>query len=65
MYDMNREEIAEQAREIAPISPEDIEQLVNLVNGVREAADRLRDVVPDFPNELDGGILSRTVDGEK
>ena len=65
MYDMNRKEIAEQAREIAPISPEDIEQLVNLVNGVREAADRLRDVLPDFPNELDGGSLSRTVDGEK
>ena len=64
MYDMNRKEIAEQARGIAPISPEDIEQLVNLVNGVREAAERLRDVLPDFPNELDGGSLSRTVDGE-
>ena len=53
------------ARTFAPISEEELEQLAPLLIGVLDAAARLKNVLPDTPQELDGSTLSRTVEGEK
>ena len=53
------------ARAFAPISEEEFEQLAPLLIGVLDAAAILKNVLPDFPQELDGSTLSRTVEGEK
>ena len=53
------------ARVFAPISEEEFEQLAPLLIGVLDAAARLKNVLPDLPQELDGSTLSQTVEGEK
>ncbi|NQW17558.1 MAG: hypothetical protein HQ478_08740 [Chloroflexi bacterium] len=60
----NSNQIAQQVRLLAPISDEEIEQLVPLIGGLTDATARLKEILPGFPDDLDGSSLSRTVDGD-
>jgi hypothetical protein len=62
---LDQQEIANRARLAAPVTGDDIEALTPLIEGVIESVRRLREVLPEFPAELDGGSLSRTVNGNE
>lgn len=48
---------------IAPLTEGDAEQLHQLLTGVKAAADRMAELAPVFPAEVDTSQLSTTVDG--
>lgn len=50
-------------RKVAPLSAADAEQLHQLLTGVRAAAQRMAELAPVFPGEIDPEKLSRTIDG--
>ena len=52
-------------RSIAPLNEADAEQLHQLLEGVRAAADRMQELAPVFPAEVDPSQLSHTVDGDE
>ncbi len=49
---------------IAPLTKADATQLHQLLAGVRAAADRMTELAPVFPDEIDPALLSLTVDGD-
>ncbi len=49
---------------IAPLNEQDAEQLHQLLTGVKAAADRMAELAPVFPAEVDASMMSTTVDGE-
>lgn len=58
------ENISEKAKQLAPISDEEIEQLKELLYGVRMAAELMESLVQTFEHEIDVLKMSSTVDGE-
>ena len=61
----NIEQIRERARRLAPVSDEDIEQLAQLLNGVRDAADLMESLIQPFEGEVDVSKMSLNVDGDR
>lgn len=55
--------IQQRLKSVAPLSEADAEQLHQLLLGVRAAATRMSELAPVFPDEVDPGQLSLTVDG--
>ncbi|MEG3581812.1 MAG: hypothetical protein VX359_02435 [Chloroflexota bacterium] len=58
------ENISEKAKQLAPISDEEIEQLKELLYGVRMATELMESLVQTFEQEIDVLKMSSTVDGE-
>jgi len=58
------ENISEKAKQLAPISDEEIEQLKELLYGVRMATELMESLVQTFEHEIDVLKMSSTVDGE-
>tara|TARA_B100000676_G_scaffold313288_1_gene393035 strand:+ start:8673 stop:8942 length:270 start_codon:yes stop_codon:yes gene_type:complete len=61
----NIEKIRDYARQLAPVSDEDIEQLAQLLNGVRDAADLMESLIQPFEGEVDVSKMSLNVDGDQ
>jgi hypothetical protein len=61
----NNDQIAARARQLAPVSDSDIEQLNGLLNGVRDAADLMESLIQPFEDEIDVSKLSGTVEGDR
>lgn len=57
-------DIRQRMKSVAPLNEADAEQLHNLLVGVRAAANRMADLAPVFPGEIDSSRLSLTIDGE-
>ena len=57
------EQIDARARELAPVSQEDIAQLQGLLAGVRSAADLMESLIQPFDSEIDVSTMSKTVEG--
>ncbi len=49
---------------VAPLTESDAEQLHQLLAGVKASADRMAELAPVFPAEVDPGQLSTNVDGD-
>jgi|TARA_B110000263_G_C14999899_1_gene370009 hypothetical protein len=58
------EQAIARARQIAPVSDDDIEPLINLVNGVREYCDLMESLMPELGGEIDVTKMSRNMDGD-
>jgi hypothetical protein len=58
------EQITARARVIAPITDEDMEPLLNLVNGVREYCDFMESMMPELGGEIDVTKMSRNMEGD-
>lgn len=57
------EQIAARARQLAPVSDADIEQLTALLEGVRSASDLMASLIQPFEREIDVSAMSKTVEG--
>lgn len=60
-----RFQIVERAKQIAPVSDGDIEQLIPLLDGVRGSADLLESLIQPFDGEVEIEQLSSTVEGDR
>jgi len=58
----NRSQIAKQ---LVPISDEEISELNKLLEGVDKATELMANLVQPFDEEIDVSSMSSTVDGEK
>ena len=58
------EQAIARARQIAPVSDDDIEPLINLVNGVREYCDLMESLMPELGGEIDVTKMSRNMDSD-
>jgi|TARA_B110000196_G_C20829827_1_gene513187 hypothetical protein len=58
------EQVVARAHQIAPVSDDDIEPLINLVNGVREYCDLMESLMPELGGEIDVTKMSRNMDGD-
>ena len=58
------EQAIARARQIAPVSDDDIEPLINLVNGVREYCDLMESLMLELGGEIDVTKMSRNMDGD-
>ena len=61
----NIEQIRAHARQLAPVSDEDIDQLAQLLNGVRDACDLMESLIQPFEGEVDVSKMSLNVDGDQ
>ncbi len=59
----NNEQVAARAAQLASVSSDDIEQLNDLLVGVRTAADLMESLIREFDGEIDVSKMSGTVDG--
>ena len=59
------EQVAARARQIAPVSDDDIEQLILLVDGIREYADMMERLIPPLGGEIDVTRMSRNMEGDR
>ena len=59
------EQAEARARQIVPLSNGDIDQLKELIDGVRPAADLMESLIQPFDGEIDVSTLSRTVEGNR
>jgi hypothetical protein len=59
------EEVAERAQQIAPVAANDINQLNNLVDGVREYCDRMEILIPPVGGKIDVSKMSWNMDGDR
>lgn len=58
------EQVIARARQIAPLSDEDLKPLLTLVNGVREYCDLMESLMPELGGEIDVTKMSRNMDGD-
>ncbi|HIF73105.1 MAG TPA: hypothetical protein EYQ61_11200 [Dehalococcoidia bacterium] len=58
------EQVIARAHQIAPVTDDDIEPLINLVNGVREYCDLMESLMPELGDEIDVTKMSRNMDGD-
>jgi hypothetical protein len=59
------EQVEARGRQIVPLSNGDIDQLKELIDGVRTAADLMESLIQPFDGEIDGSTMSRTVEGNR
>ncbi len=60
-----RNKITEKAKQIAPISDEEIERLVLLLDGMKDSTSDLNELMQAFEDAIDVSLLSGTVEGGK
>ena len=60
-----RNKITEKARQIAPISDEEIERLILLLDGMKDSTSDLNELMQGFEDSIDVSLLSSTVEGGK
>ena len=63
-YRTNKQ-VETRARQIVPLSNDDIDQLTGLIDGVRTAADLMESFIQPFDGEIDVSTMSRTVEGNR
>ena len=56
------EQVEARARQIVPLSNGDIDQLKELIDGVRTAADLMESLIQPFDGEIDVSTMSLTVE---
>ena len=56
------EQVEARARQIVPLPNGDIDQLKELIDGVRTAADLMESLIQPFDGEIDVSTMSRTVE---
>ena len=59
------EQVEARGRQIVPLSNGDIDQLKELIAGVRTAADLMESLIQPFDGEIDVSTMSRTVEGNR
>ena len=59
------EQVEARGRQIVPLSNGDIDQLKELIVGVRTAADLMESLIQPFDGEIDVSTMSRTVEGNR
>ena len=59
------EQVEARGRQIVPLSNGDIDQLKELIDGVRTAADLMESLIQPFDGEVDVSTMSRTVEGNR
>ena len=59
------EQVEARARQIVPLSNGDIDQLKELIDGVRTAADLMESLIQPFDGEIDVSTMSQTVEGKR
>ena len=59
------EQVEARARQIVPLSNDDIDQLTGLIDGVRTAADLMESLIQPFDREIDVSTMARTVEGNR
>ena len=60
-----RNKITEKAKQIAPISDEEIERLILLLDGMKDSTSDLNELLQGFEDSIDVSLLSSTVEGGK
>ena len=60
-----RNKITEKAKQIAPISDEEIERLILLLDGMKDSTSDLNELMQGFEDSIDVSLLSSTVEGGK
>ena len=58
-------QVEARGRQIVPLSNGDIDQLKELIDGVRTAADLMESLIQPFDGEIDVSTMSRTVEGNR
>ena len=61
----DRNKITEKAKQIAPISDEEIERLILLLDGMKASTSDLNELMQGFEDSIDVSLLSSTVEGGK
>ena len=61
----DRSKIREKAKQIAPISDEEIERLILLLDGMKDSTSDLNELMQGFEDSIDVSLLSSTVEGGK
>ena len=61
----DRKQIVKKARQIAPISDDEIERLILLLEGMIDSTADLNELMQGFEDEIDVSVLSSTVEGGK
>ena len=59
------EQVEARGRQVVPLSNGDIDQLKELIDGVRTAADLMESLIQPFDGEIDVSTMSRTVEGNR
>ena len=59
------EQVEARGRQIVPLSNGDIDQLKELIDGVRTAADLMESLIQPFDGEINVSTMSRTVEGNR
>ena len=59
------EQVEARGRQIVPLSNGDIDQLKELIDGVRTAADLMESLIQPFDGEIDVSTMSLTVEGNR
>ncbi|MCH7970618.1 MAG: hypothetical protein IH960_06200 [Chloroflexi bacterium] len=57
------DQIAARARQLAPVSDDDVALLTGLLEGVRAAADLMAELIQPFEGEVDVSAMSSNVEG--
>ena len=58
------DQVIARARQIAPLSDDDLPPLISLVNGVREYCDLMESLMPELGSQVDVTKLSHNMDGD-
>ena len=61
----DRNKITEKAKQIAPILDEEIERLIQLLDGMKDSTSDLNELMQGFEDSIDVSLLSSTVEGGK
>ena len=59
------EQVEARARQIVPLPNGDIDQLKELIDGVRTAADLMESLIQPFDREIDVSTMSEIVEGNR
>jgi hypothetical protein len=58
------DQVIARARQIAPLSNDDLPPLISLVNGVREYCDLMESLMPELGSQVDVTKMSHNMDGD-
>lgn len=58
------DQVIARARQIAPLSDDDLPPLISLVNGMREYCDLMESLMPELGSQVDVTKLSHNMDGD-